>query len=41
MENIEYSSLRDWGGIALRVIIYLGGFLVGLNIIGYIVRNIL
>jgi hypothetical protein len=40
MEDVKhYSSLKDWGGILLRVIIYLGGFLVALYGLGYIVRN--
>jgi len=42
MEDIKhYSSLKEWGGILLRVSIYLGVFLAALYGIGYITRHII
>ena len=35
----RYSALRDWAEIIGTMLMYLGGFYLGLQIIGFIVRR--
>jgi hypothetical protein len=39
--NNEYSNIKDWAGIILRAVGYLGGFFILLYIIKLVTRSII
>ena len=40
-DTVTYNAWKDWAGIFLRAIGYLGGFFLILTVIKYIIRGIL